>query len=56
MNKKHQIIVLHGDGIGLELVREGVKVLSVVAGKFGFVYDLQEGIVCGAERRSFDRH
>ena len=36
MNKTHRIAVIPGDGIGKEVVPEGVRVLKVVAQKFGF--------------------
>ena len=48
MNKKHQIVILPGDGIGPEVVREGLKILSAVAEKFGFSFDLEEGTIGGA--------
>lgn len=48
MNKKYQIAVLPGDGIGPEVVREGLKVLSAAANRFQFSFDLKEGIVGGA--------
>ena len=48
MNKKHKIAVLPGDGIGPEVVREGLKVFSAVAEKYGFSYELKEGIIGGA--------
>lgn len=48
MSKKHQIAVLPGDGIGPEVVREGLKIFSAVADRFAFSFDLKEGIVGGA--------
>ncbi len=48
MNKKHQIVILPGDGIGPEVVDEGLKILSAVAKKFGFSFDLKEGTIGGA--------
>ncbi len=48
MNKKHQIVILPGDGIGPEVVREGLKILSAVVEKFGFSFDLEEGTIGGA--------
>jgi 3-isopropylmalate dehydrogenase len=48
LSDKHQIAVLPGDGIGPEVVREGLKILSAVAEKFCFSFDLQEGIIGGA--------
>ncbi|HVG93773.1 MAG TPA: 3-isopropylmalate dehydrogenase [Planctomycetota bacterium] len=37
--RRHKIAVLPGDGIGEEVVREGLKVLDVVAGMEGFAVD-----------------
>ena len=34
-----KIAVMPGDGVGKEVVSEGLKVLSAVAKKFGFTYD-----------------
>ena len=33
--KKHKIAVIPGDGIGPEVIREGVKVLEAVSKKVG---------------------
>ena len=35
----HKIAVIPGDGTGPEVVHEGLKVLAVAAGKFGFKYE-----------------
>lgn len=35
----HQIAVIPGDGTGPEVIKEGLKVLSAAAAKFGFKYD-----------------
>ncbi len=48
-----KIAVLPGDGIGPEVVSEGVRVLSQVAQIYGFTVELEEGIVGGA---SIDVH
>lgn len=40
MSKSYKIAVIPGDGSGPEVVREGVKVLEVVARKFGFKLDV----------------
>ncbi len=48
MNKKHQIAVLPGDGIGPEVVREGIKIFTAIAERYGFSFELQEGIIGGA--------
>jgi len=49
---KHRIAVFPGDGIGPEIMREALKVLSVVADRTGVRFDLQEGLVGGA---AYDR-
>ena len=36
MSRSHKIAVIGGDGTGPEVVREGIKVLSAAADKFGF--------------------
>ena len=36
MSKSYNIAVIPGDGTGPEVVREGKKVLSAAAAKFGF--------------------
>lgn len=38
---KKTIASLEGDGIGPEIVREAIKVLKVVADKFGHEFDLK---------------
>ncbi len=38
---KKTIAILEGDGIGPEIVREAIKVLKVVADKFGHEFDLK---------------
>jgi isocitrate/isopropylmalate dehydrogenase len=37
----YRIAVIPGDGVGAEVVGEGPKVLSTVAGKFGINWDLR---------------
>jgi 3-isopropylmalate dehydrogenase len=46
--KAFKIVVLPGDGIGPEVVAEGVKVLRSVERRFGHRFDLDEHIVGGA--------
>jgi 3-isopropylmalate dehydrogenase len=41
-NKSYNIAVIPGDGTGPEVVREGKKVLSVAASKFGFTLNYEE--------------
>jgi 3-isopropylmalate dehydrogenase len=42
MGKTYKIAVMPGDGTGPEVVAEGVKVLKVAAGKFGFSFELTD--------------
>ena len=42
MSKTYNIAVIPGDGTGPEVVREGKKVLSAVASKFGFCLNYEE--------------
>jgi 3-isopropylmalate dehydrogenase len=42
MSKSYNIAVLPGDGTGPEVVREGKKVLSVAAQKYGFKLNYEE--------------
>ncbi|MDO8473680.1 MAG: 3-isopropylmalate dehydrogenase [Dehalococcoidia bacterium] len=48
-----KIAVLAGDGIGPEVVAEGVKVLESVGKRFGHTFDMMPDLVGGA---SLDRH
>jgi 3-isopropylmalate dehydrogenase len=43
-----KIAVLAGDGIGPEIIAEGLKVLHAAASKFGLTLDLTEALVGGA--------
>ena len=49
----YRILVLGGDGIGPEVVREGTEVLKHVAALCGFTVELADGVVGGA---SIDAH
>ncbi len=42
MSKSYNIAVIAGDGTGPEVVREGKKVLSAAASKFGFKLNFEE--------------
>lgn len=42
MGKTYNIAVIGGDGTGPEVVREGVKVLSAAASKYGFKLNYQD--------------
>ncbi|MDE0206435.1 MAG: isocitrate/isopropylmalate family dehydrogenase, partial [Candidatus Tectomicrobia bacterium] len=44
----YRIAVLPGDGVGPEVVAQGVKVLRALEGLFGVRCELQEGLVGGA--------
>jgi len=37
--KSYKIAVIPGDGIGKEVVPEGIRVLDAAAGKFGLAFD-----------------
>ena len=39
---KLKIAVIPGDGIGWEVVPEGIKVLEAVGAKYGLSYDFEE--------------
>src|SRR5437667_11474664 len=43
----YKIVVLPGDGIGPEVMREGTQVLTQAAKLYGFGVELEEGIVGG---------
>lgn len=43
-----KIAVLPGDGVGPEVVREAVKVLTTAGARFGIALEFEEGIVGGA--------
>jgi 3-isopropylmalate dehydrogenase len=47
------VLVLPGDGIGLEIVAQAVKVLLVLKEKYGLAIELSEGLVGGS---SIDAH
>ncbi len=48
MNKSYKIVVLPGDGIGVEVVGESLKILTALSEKYNFSFDIKEGIVGGA--------
>jgi len=43
-----RIALLPGDGIGPEVVREGVRVLSAVAGRWGHTFETESALIGGA--------
>lgn len=43
----HTIAVFPGDGIGQEVMAEGIKVLRAVEQRFGLAFELKEGLVGG---------
>ena len=48
MKKKSKIAVFPGDGIGVEVIREAVKILDALAAKTGASFDLEYGLIGGA--------
>lgn len=44
----HKIAVLPGDGIGVEIVPQAIKVLDKVAKKYGYEFSYEEGLIGGA--------
>jgi len=42
-----RIVTLPGDGIGAEVVAEGVKVLEVTAARYGHSFDFEDGLIGG---------
>ena len=48
MKKRYKIAVFPGDGIGIEIVREAVKVLRAIAKCSGVAFDMEEGLIGGA--------
>src|SRR3970282_1316789 len=50
---KKRIAVLAGDGIGPEIMKEGLKVLDTVAKKFGHTFEYKEALVGGC---AYDKH
>jgi len=42
------ICVLGGDGIGPEVIAQGVRVLGAVSGKFGHTFDITQALIGGA--------
>jgi 3-isopropylmalate dehydrogenase len=49
----HNILILPGDGIGQEIVREAVKVIEALQSQFGLAVDLEQGMVGGS---AYDVH
>jgi 3-isopropylmalate dehydrogenase len=47
-NKTYKICVFPGDGIGVEIVREAVKIFPVLAAGAGVTFDMREGLIGGA--------
>ena len=42
--ERHRIAVIPGDGIGEEVVPEGIRVLDKVGKRFGVIFDRNRGI------------
>ncbi|MCC6176770.1 MAG: 3-isopropylmalate dehydrogenase [Chloroflexi bacterium] len=51
--KTYKIVVVPGDGIGPEVVAEGVKVLRALEQRFGHRFDMQEHTIGGAAIDAF---
>ncbi|MEI7474177.1 MAG: 3-isopropylmalate dehydrogenase [bacterium] len=45
--KEYKIAVLKGDGIGPEIITQGINVLNAVAQKFGHTFTFTEGLIGG---------
>jgi 3-isopropylmalate dehydrogenase len=48
MKKIYKIAVLPGDGIGPEIIEQGIKVLKAVSEKFDVKFEFTEGLIGGA--------
>jgi 3-isopropylmalate dehydrogenase len=48
VKRNAKIIVLDGDGIGPEVVREGVRVLEAIAKRFGHTFNFESHLIGGA--------
>ena len=48
MTKQYDICLLPGDGIGPEIIAEGVKVLDAVGAKYDTRFDCKESLIGGA--------
>jgi 3-isopropylmalate dehydrogenase len=53
MKKNYQIAVFPGDGIGVEVIREALKVLSVISESSGASFNLTHGLIGGAAYDTF---
>ena len=54
MNKK--ICVIKGDGIGPEIMAEAIKVLNIIADKYGHQFEYQEALAGGAAWDEYQNH
>ena len=50
----NNIVILPGDGVGPEVVREGVKILQAIADTFGHSFTFAEHLI-GDPRKSVDK-
>ncbi len=48
MTKQYDICLLPGDGIGPEIIAEGVKILNAVGAKYDTRFDCKESLIGGA--------
>lgn len=44
----HRIAVLPGDGIGVEIIPQAIKVLKIIGAKYGYDFTFTEGLIGGA--------
>ena len=47
MAQTYKICLLPGDGIGPEIIAEGVKVLDAIAAKYGVSFEYTEALIGG---------
>jgi len=52
----YKVAVLPGDGIGVEIMTEAIKVLKQVATKYHLEFELKEGLIGGAAWEKFRDH
>lgn len=53
MKKTYQIAVFPGDGIGVEVIREALKIIDVIASTANVAFKLRHGIIGGAAYDAF---
>jgi len=53
MKKNYQIAVFPGDGIGVEVIREALKILDVLAATANVAFEVRHGLIGGAAYDTF---